>query len=229
MPDPNVTRIYFYEVTDDGAVPVYAWRFEEPVERGNHQKRIGEVATSAQLPWNPGDLRRPRAGLSPMDIYVASDEVCAFAFHLNATDGEGKQRLRFADPPFIDLPLNATEGLPGMIEPMSYPDAEGKTGRWASFVCDLGKVRTADTNSLASRIRKLKDDHNFALKIPIWFNFVDPELGGSPWVIPTEDHEHDHEDKDDDHVHRAFVRRGPPIFTHGGVHPLSLANLVVAL
>ena len=253
-PDPDVTRIYFFEVGATDGLAVYKWHFEEPVEKGKHQERITAVAKGGKLPWDPSDLQRPRSPLSGLDIYAASDEVCAYAFRLNATDPEGKQRLLFAEPPFVNLPLHDSAGKDFVTEFKSYPE-NGATGRWASFVCRLGDVRQS---SLATEVRKLPEDHRGVLKIPLWFNFVDPELKGSPWVITTDDHlgertrldeddrddsgrhhggdhDRDHDyDHDRDHDHGSdhdheFRARRHRDRTHGGVHPLALANLVVEL
>lgn len=227
----DVTRIYYFEVSSDESRAVYRRRFEEQVSPGEHNTRIAAVAATGNLPGVPGGFRRSGFATDLLDIYAASDEKCSYVFYLNVIHA-GAQRLSFADPPFVNLPLNRpeTQGFsPTEVEFLSEParyqvKADG-TSQWASFVCDLEAVRTS---GLANRIRAIpEEDHKGALKIPLWFNFYDPELRGSPWVITTGDHEHDHPHEPDGE--EITVKHRLPILTHGGVHPLALAELVVEL
>lgn len=216
----DVTRICYYELSGEGGLIQYRQRSEEPFSGAGSEARIRDVARSGKLPGSTGKPAGPASLFGLLDIEAGNDEVCAYAFRLDTLDALGKPRLEFADPPFIDLPLNSSEGDQFVSEFRRYE--EGGRGLWASFVCDLGAVRRS---GLAQRVKKLPFDHSRVMKIPIWFNYVDPELGGSPWVVTSEDHLHGHA-HDDGHGPGSFVRR---LFTHGGVHPLVVANLVVAL
>jgi hypothetical protein len=132
--------------------------------------------------------------------------VCLYVFHLNVLTDEGP-RLQFAEEgaPFIIFPINSSTHEDIMeIQPE-------RNGSWASFSCDLGKLRQSE---LARRLREAGEPHVHALRIPFYFNVTDPVLGAAPWLLPTHSHQH---------------AAGAPLFTHGGVHPSPLAYLSVAL
>lgn len=212
MVTQSVTRIRYFELIRNGEAAVFGKHFEEAVEPGRYVERIKSAAADGGI---PGDIRgeafnNPHAADASLDIFAASNEVCAYAFRINP-ENDRDPRLRFARPnPFIKIPLNSSSGEDFLTDLYTY---EEEPGLWASFVCDLRAVRTS---ALAQRIRALPGSDEppgraRLLTIPFCFNFVDLALEASPWVVPD---------------------RNPvtaPLLTHGGVHPQSMVDLIVEL
>jgi hypothetical protein len=205
----DVTRIFYFEIISDESRAVYGKHYAEPA-KGDEVERIRRASVDGRLPGVHGSHAASSAGSRfLLDIPVASDEMCAFAFRLNALVGD-TQRLLFAESgPFVGLPLNSSSDGEFLAEFRTY---EGEPRQWASLVCDLQAVRRS---RLADQIRKLSAEHGEAplMKIPFWLNLVDPELGASPWAVPIDE---------PDELHRNLL-------THGGPHPLAPANIVVEL
>jgi hypothetical protein len=163
----------------------------------------------------PADPSRPERYL---DIVETAGGVCRYTFHLE-TD-----RLRFVRTrPFLPFPLNA-KSQETFLDRNDFLVAAA--GAWASFVCDLTKVRHS---TLARHIRSLNrtpaghgpmHSHRDLLNIPFTFNVIDPLFEAAPWVVPG-------------HALSPGAGRKSAAAhyddgrTHGGVHPTTVAFLSV--
>lgn len=163
----------------------------------------------------PRDLSRPERYL---DIEEKGSGICRYSFRLDANH-LGKQRLLFVKTrPFIPLAINAYSHET-FLDPDDFH--VWGDGLWASFVCDLTKVRRSTLAKHVRNVNKGPLGHGSPdiLNIPFTFNVVDPEFRAAPWVVPGHKIAH---------VHDKSPRAEPYVpFTHGGVHPSTVAFLSV--
>lgn len=216
MPSSEITQVSLFEIGKDAENwPIYRRRVDLDVEPGTYMERIGELAQGGQWPANAyiPDRTHRRPGR-----YLDIDEtrnvgICLYAFLLSETFPGGPRQLFVGGRPFIPLPLNSEGDVETFLTDLQIHD--GETRLLASFVCDLGALRGS---RLATELRPTGSEpehaHPRILNLPFCFNVVDPILKASPWVVP--------ESSDDDPTHAHF-------FTHGGVHPSTVAFLSVAI
>lgn len=163
----------------------------------------------------PKDPSRPERYL---DIEETAGGVCRYTFHLET------KRLRFVRTrPFLPFPINA-ESQETFLDRDDFLVAAD--GSWASFVCDLTKVRYS---TLARHIRALNktpaghgpmhSDRDL-LNIPFTFNVMDPLFKAAPWVVPGHKLAPGARRK-------SGARHHDDDRTHGGVHPTTVAFLSV--
>lgn len=229
-----ITKVSLVQVGMKGFAPCHKYRDDLNVTSGDHIKAVTDYL-------RPNPTRTPHDHQNKperfVDIKVKSTVTgnCMFVFELDLIGLNGK-KIQFpeAGSKFIFLPLDYDMGAQFLIEKSSY-DAGSRL--WGAFSCDLDAVRGSD---IATRIKNKGGQHKHGIRIPFYFNFVDQDLLGPPWVIPDHEvsHRHTHADhessedpKDHGHEHRPEGEADPADdtggATHGGVHPNSLAFISV--
>ena len=141
-----------------------------------------------------------------------------YAVHLDAVH-DGRQRLAFATPsgtrPIMQIPLGVP-GLDGVMRDVCHIEDTDGTPRWASFRLDTDEVRRIAQELFEGR----KDAPPGRIRVPFYFNVIDPELGVPPWIFE----EHPRPGGGE-----RSAKAADNLVTHGGVHPPMQSYLVVAL
>ena len=226
-----ITKVSLIQVGMNGHAPCYKYRDDLDVTNGEHVKAVYEYLrpNPARTAHNHG--QKPERFL---DIKVKYNVYgnCLFLFDLDLM-GLNQKKLQFPKNgnKFIFLPINYGASAPFLEEVQSY---DGGGELWGGFSCDLDILRAS---TLATGIKNFGGLHKHGIRVPFYFNFVDQDLLGHPWVVPdhpstnftdhdpespdSEEHGHEHRREDEEH------RQDTGGATHGGVHPSSLAFLSI--
>jgi hypothetical protein len=216
MASSAITHVSLFEIGKDGDNwPVYNYRVDLEVEPGTHIERIRELVAAGRRPANaytPDISKRQPARY--LDIEETRNVgTCLYAFLLGPNLDGGQRQLFVDGRPFIHLPLNSERDPETFLTDFQV---DGESRQLAFFVCDLEGTRSS---RLATELRPTGREPKHApprvLNLPFCFNVVDPLLKASPWVVPEQS-------DDDDPTHAHF-------FTHGGVHPATVAFVSVAI
>lgn len=205
----KVTTLRFLEIDGAPGPARYSRIVDVDVNGQDYRVAIDRAVERNRLP-DGAEVPAPRTGLD-LDLGRATGTI-AYALCLPAASDHSE--LAFLSPPVIALPTNFAEPEDYLTD-IAAPRC--KYDRWASFVCDIDRVRGS---KLAARIREVSADAiaeqgHVEMLIPFMLNLIDRKLGFAPWMIPAE------APAPDPNV--------VGVLTHGGVHPILKPNLMIDL